>query len=179
MKFQKLLLTLTLFTTFITYSQHQKGSWTASAAISPYPIEVNGENDFGVLGIGSLEFFVSEKVSFSGSFFTSNNDLFKNDSGLKLRSYGFIPGVQYYFLNNEKFAIYGQAGYGFGFKSDERTNLDNEALRIYNLGAGAHYQLSEKWFVSLLLPYFNAKDITFNQDEASGVAVFLGAGIKL
>tara|TARA_R100000988_G_C3975202_1_gene153727 strand:+ start:662 stop:1084 length:423 start_codon:yes stop_codon:yes gene_type:complete len=140
---------------------------------------VSGENDFGVLGIGSLEFFVSEKLSFSGSFFMSNNDLFKNDSGLKLRSYGFIPAIQYYFWNKNKFAVYAQAGYGFGFKSDERTGLDNEALRIYNLGAGAHYHISEKWFIRILLPYFNAKDLTFNRNEASGVAIFLGAGVKL
>jgi hypothetical protein len=179
MKFQEQLLLLALFITVISYSQHQKGSWNASAAISPYPIEVNGENDFGILGIGTLEFFISNKISFSGSFFTSNNDLFKNDSELKLRSYGFIPGVQYYLWNKEKFSVYAQAGYGFGFKSDARTNLDNEALRLYNLGAGGKYHISEKWFVSLLLPYFNAKDITMNRNEASGVAVFLGAGIKL
>ncbi len=175
----KLLIAFVFFVSVSAYSQHQKGSWNASIAVSPYPIEVSGENDFGVLGIGSLEFFVSEKISFSGSFFTSNNNLFKNDSELKLRSYGFIPAIQYYFLNKEKFAVYVQAGYGFGFKSDERTTLDNESLRIYDLGAGGKYHFSKKWYVSLLLPYFNAKDLTFNRKEASGVAVFLGAGITL
>jgi Outer membrane protein beta-barrel domain len=178
MKF-KLIFAFMFCVSFCVLSQIQKGSWNASAAISPYPIEVAGENDFGVLGIGSLEFFISERFSFSGSFFASNNDFFKNDSELKLRSYGFIPAVQYYLLNKEKFAVYVQAGYGFGFKSDERTNLDNEALRLYNLGPGAKYHISENWFVSLLLPYFNAKDLTFNRDEASGVAVFLGAGVTL
>lgn len=178
MKFQKLLFSIFLLVSITVFSQNNKGDWAISISISPYPTETNSENDFGFIGLAGMEFFISDKVSFMGSFFTSDNGTIKNDSGIDINSYGFIPSLQYYFLNKEKYAVFGQMGYGFGFKSDGRTPLDNEALRIYNIGAGAKYHFNDMLSLQLLIPYFNAKDITANRDDADGVAVFLGLGFN-
>jgi len=179
MKFRKLPVLLFLAFSTIVFSQNKKGDWALSASVSPYPTETGGHNDFGFLGLAGLEFFVSDKVSFSGSFFTSDNGTLKNDSDVDIKSYGFIPSTQYYFVNKESYNLFGQIAYGFGFKSDERTPFDNEALRIYSLGAGGQYHINDVLSLQLLLPYFNAKDITLNRDDADGVAVFLGLRFKL
>lgn len=39
-----------------------------SVVVSPYPTTTNNENDFGAMSLASFEFFISNKVSFSGSF---------------------------------------------------------------------------------------------------------------
>lgn len=90
-----------------------------SVGSSPYPTTTNNYNDFGVLALGSFEFFVFEKVSLSGSFFTSNNTLFKNNSDVTIHSYGIVPSLHYYFINKDKWNVFAQAGYGYGF--EDRT----------------------------------------------------------
>jgi len=129
------LITFTLISLLCTatlFSQNTKGDWNLSIVASPYPTETNNKNDFGAIGLAGLEFFVSEKVSISTSFFTSNNALFQNDSQVKIQAFGAIPSVQYYFINKKTYNVFGQLGYGFGFSSDGRTNLDNQGLRLKN-----------------------------------------------
>lgn len=150
-----------------------------SVALSPYPTTTNNENDFGVLVLGSFEFFISEKVSFSGSFFTSNNTLIKNNSDVTIHSYGITPSIHYYFVNKDKWNVFAQGGYGYGFEDQTQGYIQNSALRVYNIGPGAHYRIGEKLYVKLLLPYFNARNITLNIDAADGIAVFLGLAFKL
>lgn len=150
-----------------------------SVAVSPYPTTTNNEDDFGAIGLASFEFFVSNKVSLSGSFFTSNNTLISDNSGVTIHSYGFIPSIHYYFVNKEKWNFFAQAGYGFGFEDQTQGYIQNSALTIYNIGPGAHYKISEKLYVKLLLPYFNARNITLDVDAASGITAFLGFGFKL
>ncbi len=179
MKFQPLLLVLVLFISATAISQHQKGDWMLDISASPYPTEQNNGKDFGIIGLTGLEFFVSDKVSISGNLVLSDNSTFKNESNIEATSYSIVPSVQYYFLNRSKLNVFGHVGYGLGFKSDTSTPLDNEALRIYSVGPGAHYRINETLWVKLFLPYFNAKDITFDQNEADGVAVFLGLQFKL
>lgn len=162
-----------------TYSQNQKGEMLLSASFSPYPTTTNNENDFGALGLGSFEFFISNKVSMSGNFFTSNNTLFKNNSDVTIHSYGFIPSIHYYFINKEKWNVFAQTGYGFGFEDQTQGYIQNSALTVFNIGAGAHYGIGKDWYLKLVLPYFNAKNITLNVNAASGIAVFLGVGLKL
>lgn len=149
-----------------------------SVAVSPYPTTTNNEDDFGAIGLASFEFFVSDKVSLSGSFFTSNNTLIKDNSGVTIHSYGFVPSIHYYFVNKEKWNVFAQAGYGFGFEDQTQGYIENSALRIYNVGPGAHYRIGEKLYLKLLLPYFNARNITLNVDAADGIAGFLGLGFK-
>ena len=57
--------------------------------------------------------------------------------------------------------------------------IENSALTIFSIGAGANYKLKEKLYVQLHLPYFNAQNITINESVAAGVAVFLGFNFKL
>lgn len=161
------------------YSQNQKGEMMLSVALSPYPTTTYGENDFGAMGMASFEFFVGNKVSLSGSFFTTNNTLITNNSGLTIHSYGFTPSIHYYFVNNEKWNVFAQAGYGFGFEDHTQGYIQNSALTIYNIGLGAHYKVAENLYVKLLIPYFKARNITLNVDAADGVAAFLGIGYKL
>jgi hypothetical protein len=174
--------TLALFICFIipflSVSQNQKGEMILSVAVSPYPTTTNNEDDFGAIGLASFEFFVSDKVSLSGSFFTSNNTLIKNNSGLTIHSYGFVPSIHYYFVNKERWNLFAQAGYGFGFEDQTQGYIENSALTIYNIGPGAHYRIGEKLYLKLLLPYFNARNITLNVDAADGIAGFLGLGFK-
>ncbi len=176
---KKLLFVCAFLFCSIVISQNQKGEMILSVALSPYPTTTNSKDDFGALGLASFEFFVSNKVSLSGSFFTSNNTLIKDNSGLTIHSYGFIPSVNYYFVNKEKWNVFAQAGYGFGFEDQTQGYIQNSALTVYNIGPGAHYRIGEKLYLKLLLPYFNAKNITLNVDAADGIAVFLGLGFKL
>ncbi|SRX52663.1 outer membrane beta-barrel protein [Aequorivita sp. CIP111184] len=163
----------------ITFAQNQKSEMILSIALSPYPTTTNNEDDFGAIGLASFEFFVSNKVSLSGSFFTSNNTLVKDNSGVTIHSYGFMPSIHYYFVNKEKWNVFAQVGYGFGFEDQTQGYIENSALTIYNIGPGAHYRIGEKLYLKLLLPYFNAQNITLNVDAADGIAVFLGLAFKL
>ena len=163
----------------ILYSQNNKGEMLLSLAVSPYPTTTNNHDDFGALGLASFEFFVSNKVSLSGSFFTSNNTLIKNNSGVTIHSYGFVPSIHYYFVNKEKWNVFAQAGYGYGFEDQTQGYIQNSALTIYNIGPGAHYRIGEKLYIKLLLPYFNARNVTLNVDAASGITGFLGLAFKL
>lgn len=176
---KKLYFITLLLIAFAANSQNQKGEAIISVAASPYPTTTNNEDDFGALGLASFEFFISNKVSISGSFFTSNNTLLKNNSDVTIHSYGFMPSIQYYFFNKEKWNVFAQAGYGYGFEDQTQGYIQNSALTVYNIGAGAHYKMGKKLYLKLLLPYFNAHNITLNVDAASGVAVFLGLGFKL
>ena len=162
-------------------AQNQKGDISLSITASPFPTTNSDSNDFGVISKAGLEFQVSNKLSFQGSFFTSNNVLFKNDSGVSINSYGFVPSVQYYFVNTSRLNVFGHLGYGFGFEDLTRNygEIENSALTIFSIGAGANYKLIEKLFLQLHLPYFNAQNITINETSSAGVAVFLGFNFKL
>lgn len=163
----------------ILYSQNDKGEMLISVGLSPYPTTTNNENDFGVLGMASFEFFFIEGVSLSGSFFTSNNTLIKNNSDVTIHSFGFIPSVHYYFLKKEKWNVFAQAGYGYGFEDQTQGYIQNSALTIYNIGSGLHYRIDEKLYLKLLVTYFNARNITLNVKAASGVTPFLGLAFRL
>ncbi len=176
---KKSLFILALLFCVTAFTQNQKGEMVLSVAVSPYPTTTGNEDDFGALGLASFEFFASNKVSLSGSFFTSNNTLIKNNSGVTIHSYGFVPSIHYYFVNKDRWNVFAQAGYGFGFEDQTQGYIENSALRIYNIGPGAQYRIGQKVYFKLLLPYFNAKNITLNVDAADGIAAFLGFGFKL
>lgn len=128
----------------VLYSQNQKGEMLLSVAVSPYPTTTNNEDDFGAMGFVSFEFFVSRKVSLSGSFFTTNNTLITDNSGLTVHSYGFIPSITYYFVNKDKWNVFAQAGYGYGFEDQTQGYIQNSALTVYNVGPGTHYKIGKK-----------------------------------
>jgi hypothetical protein len=177
MKF-KILLSLLLFAS-VFYGQQSKGDIMISVSASPFPTTTDNNDDFGAIGMASLEFSVSNKVSFSGNFFTSNNTLIKNESNTTIHSYGFIPSIQYYFFNKEKFNVYAGLGYGFGFEDLTRGTIENSALTIISIGPGVNYKVGEKLFVKIFAPYFSARNITINEDAADGIAIFLGLNFKL
>lgn len=171
---------LLVFAPFFGSAQNEKGAVALSITASPFPTS-GDSNDFGVIAKAGLEFHISEKVSFQGSFFTSNNVLFKNESDININSYGFIPSVQYYFVNTAKINVFGQLAYGFGFEDLTRNYdaIENSALTIFSIGAGVNYKLKEKLYLQLHLPYFNAQNITIDESVASDVAIFLGFNFKL
>ena len=168
-------------TTVTGFSQNKKGDISLSITASPFPTTNSDSHDFGIIAMAGLEFHLSNTVSFQGSFFSSNNVLFKDESGVSINSYGFVPSIHYYFVNTAKLNVFGQLGYGFGFEDLTRNYgvIKNSALSIFSIGAGANYKLKEKLYLQLHLPYFNAKNITVNESAAGGVAVFLGFHFKL
>ena len=172
---------LLLVVTLASFAQNKKGDISFSITASPFPTTYSGNHDFGIIAKAGLEFHVSEKISFQGSFFSSNNVLFKDDSGVIISSYGFVPTVQYYFINKPKFNLFGQLGYGFGFEDLTRNfgAIENSALTVFSVGAGVNYKLNNKLHLQLHLPYFNAQNITINESSSAGIAVFLGFNFKL
>ena len=172
---------LLLVVTLASFAQNKKGDISFSITASPFPSTYSGNHDFGIIAKAGLEFHVSEKISFQGSFFSSNNVLFKDDSGVIISSYGFVPTVQYYFINKPKFNLFGQLGYGFGFEDLTRNfgAIENSALTVFSVGAGVNYKLNNKLHLQLHLPYFNAQNITINESSSAGIAVFLGFNFKL
>lgn len=165
-----------IFPFFLGYSQDQNKSVSLSVTASPFPVEIDQSKDLGIIGKISLEFHTSKVLSFQGNFYTSNTTFFENNSNLQMKSFGFIPSVQYYFLNYPRFNVFGQLGYGFGF--EDRTlhsgKIENGALTISAIGGGLNYQLNNKLYFQLHLPYFRAYNITANYESASGLAVFIG-----
>jgi hypothetical protein len=161
------------------FAQIKKGDMSLSVRASPFPTTYGDSNDFGVIGLAGFEFFVSNRVSLMGSFFSSNNTIIRNDSDTTIRAYGFIPSIQYYFVNKENFKIYGNFGYGFGFEDLRRGEIQNSSLTVFSIGPGANYKLHDKLFLLLTLPYFNARNITIDENAADGIAVFLGLDFKL
>ncbi|MEM0517570.1 MULTISPECIES: outer membrane beta-barrel protein [Aequorivita] len=176
---KKVIILVLFLLSSITYGQIQKGESLLSLSASPYPTTTNNKNDFGILGLASFEFFAFKNISLSGTFSISNNTLFKNNSQVTIHSYSFIPSAHYYFINKKKWNVFAQIGYGYGFEDQTQGVIQNSALTIFNIGTGAHYNINEAWFLKLLLPYFDANNITLNVDAASGIAVFIGGGIKL
>ncbi len=176
-----LLILLLVMTTVTGFSQNKKGDISLSITASPFPTTNSDSHDFGIIAKAGLEFHLSNTVSFQGSFFSSNNVLFKDESGVSINSYGFVPSIHYYFVNTAKLNVFGQLGYGFGFEDLTRNYgvIKNSALSIFSIGAGANYKLKEKLYLQLHLPYFNTKNITVNESAAGGVAVFLGFHFKL
>ena len=181
MKSNNSILFITLLLSFHSFSQNTKGDLAISLTASPFTTQDSNSDDLGIIGKASLEFFLSGEVSLLGSFFTSNNTLFNNNSGTTINSYGFIPSIQYYFLDKPKINVFGQLGYGFGFEDLTRNygDIENSALTIFSIGAGMNYKLNEKLFLQLSLPYFKAKNITINENAADGIAIFIGFNFKL
>ncbi|PIV49980.1 MAG: hypothetical protein COS19_05875 [Flavobacteriaceae bacterium CG02_land_8_20_14_3_00_34_13] len=161
----------------IFYGQNKKGDMDIFLQTAPY-VTTNDTNDFGLIAITGIEFFASNKFSISSNFYSSNNAVFKNDSGTTIRSYGILVTGQYYFLNLERWKAYGQTGFGYGIDNYSSINIDNSGLFLWTVGAGANYSLTEKLYLKLLIPYFNAKNTTRDLTAANGVTAFLGLGYK-
>ena len=179
MKSQQLLFAVFfLFIFNAAFSQYEKGDISLSIQAAPFTTE-DGIDDFGFIGLATSEFFIISKLSAGISFFTSNNTAFKNNSGTTIHSYGVIPSLQYYAFNKNKFNVFGQIGYGYGFEDLTRGYIQNSALTVFNVGVGGSYIFSEDWLLKLTIPYFNAQNVTVNATAAEGVTAFIGIGYKL
>jgi len=170
-------LTFLILFTATVFAQNQKGDFEIYLQVAPF-ITVNPSKDLGLISIAGIEYFADDKISLATNFYTSNNTFIKNDSGITIQSYGLMTTGQYYFFNFEKWNTYAQAGLGFGIEDTKLSNVDNSALFIWNLGAGANYRLSEKISLKLLIPYFNAENSTRKLTAANGITVFLGMGYR-
>lgn len=172
-----------IFITTISYSQIQKKEMQLSLQFAPYITNQNNniENstDVGYIGIINFELFISKNISVSTGFFTSNNTLFKNESGTTINSYGILPSAQYYFINKKKFTIFGTVGYGFGFEDLTRLNIQNSAITIFDIGVGGNFWVSDKFSIKLTIPYFYSKNITINRKAVEGVTPFFGVNYKI
>ncbi len=171
------LTTLAFLLTVTFYGQNKKGDLDIFLQAAPY-VTSSDSNDFGLIGIAGIEFFASNTFSIATNFYNSNNTVIKNDSGTTIKSYGILATGQYYFLNLEKWKAYGQAGFGFGIDNYSSNNIDNSGLFLWTMGAGANYNFSEKLYLKLLIPYFNAKNTTRDLTAAKGTTAFLGFGYK-
>lgn len=179
MKSQKLLFSILFLIAFNSvYSQYKKGDVSLSIQGAPFTTGY-GIDDFGFIGLATSEFFIIPKLSAGVSFFTSNNTAFKNNSGTTIHSYGVIPSLQYYAFNKNKFNVFGQIGYGYGFEDLTRGYIENSALTVFNIGVGGNYNFSENWMIKLTIPYFKAQNVTIDASAADGVTAFIGVGYKL
>ena len=172
-----LLLSIISLSVYSVYSQNEKGDIDISATFSP--LSSYGTDDIGLIATLGAEFFVLNKLSISGNFITSNNTILKNDSGTTIHSYSFMPAVQYYFLNNPKFNLFGHAGYGYGFEDLTRGTIENSALTLVSIGAGGNVKIGKSLYFKFLVPYFNAHNVTIDANAADGIGIFLGLNYKL
>ncbi len=178
MKSKTTLFLLTVLITSFCFSQNKKRDLFVSLQAAPF-ISGENSNDIGVIGTVSFEVLVANNISITTGFFTSNNTLFKNENGTTIHSYGILPSVQYYIINKSKFNIFGTLGYGFGFEDLTRSNIENSALTIFNIGVGGNYEVANNLYLKLTIPYISAKNITINENALEGVAPFLGINYKL
>ncbi|WP_299208200.1 outer membrane beta-barrel protein [uncultured Dokdonia sp.] len=179
MKSQRIVLLISLFLSCTVFAQLEKGDQLFSIAFAPYPTTSNGEKDFGVIAKADAEFLFTNRFSLVTSAFYSNNTTFNNASDISFNAFGVIPSLQYYFVNKEKWTVYGLVGYGFGFTDRSFRSSENSAITVGALGAGAHYKIGDKWYLKLQLPYFKAQNISFDFTEVEGVAPFIGVSYLL
>ncbi len=179
MKSQKLFFSILFLITFSSaYSQYEKGDILLSLQGAPF-ITQNGPDDLGLMGLATAEFFIIPKLSAGVSFFTTNNTALENKSGTTIHSYGVIPSLQYYAFNKNKFNVFAQIGYGYGFEDLTRGYIENSALTVFNVGVGGNYVFSENWMIKLTIPYFKAQNVTVDATAADGATAFIGIGYKL
>ena len=174
MHLKKLVLVTFILFSSISYSQSKKGDMAVSLTASP--LTQMNSNNIGIIAKAGFEIFLSSKISLQGSFFASNNNVIKSEDTYSINAYGFIPSIQYFFINKQKINLFGQIGYGFGFDDETRNfgTIENSALRVYSIGAGCNYKLGEKLQLQLIIPYINAKNMTINQVSVEGITAFLG-----
>lgn len=175
---QLLVLLFIALLSFSGFTQNQKGDVSVQIQVAPF-LTLGDSNDLGLISLVGAEFFTSAKFSIATNFFISNNTVIKNDSGREIQSVGLLASGQYYFLDKEKWSLYGQAGFGFGMADYKTLSIDNQTLFIWNLGIGATYFLTEKLSLGLTIPYFKAENTSRNFTEAKGVTFFMGFGYKL
>ena len=179
MKSQKLLFSILFLITFNSaYSQYKKGDVSLSIQGAPF-ITQDGPDDVGLMGLATAEFFIIPKLSAGISFFTTNNTVLENKSGTTIHSYGVVSSLQYYAFNKDKFNVFAQIGYGYGFEDLTRGYIENSALTVFNIGVGGNYNFSEHWHIKLTIPYFKAQNVTIDATAADGATAFIGIGYKL
>lgn len=160
------------------FAQNEKGNIQAFVMASPFPSELLNENDFGVLGLIGIEYFINSKIGLSSNFFITNNTLITNNSNYPIRSYGFLPTVQYYFFEKQKWNTFGMVGYGFGLEQQPEGFVENSSLTVVSAGVGGSYWLSNHIGLKILLPYMHARNQTFNKTSLAGVGAFIGFNYK-
>ncbi|WP_203295010.1 outer membrane beta-barrel protein [Luteirhabdus pelagi] len=178
MKYLLTAICITAFSFTSLIAQNAKGDITLSVQAAPLVTTI-GSNNLGAIGLLTSEFFVANKFSAGISFFTSNNTVFKNDNDVTANGYGIIPTLQYYAFNKERFDVFVQLGYGFGFEDFTRNQIQNSALTIFTIGVGGQYHFNENWSFRMLIPYFDAKNVTLNVTAAQGPTGFLGVAYRI
>lgn len=174
---QTLVLLFIILLSYTGFTQNQKGDISVQIQAAPF-LTLGDSKDFGLISLAGVEFFASPKFSIATNLFMSNNTVIKNDSGREIQSVGLLTSGQYYFLDKEKWNLFGQAGFGFGMADYKTLPIDNQTLFIANLGVGANYLLTEKLSLRLTTPYFIATNTSRNFTEAQGVTLFMGLGYK-
>lgn len=168
-----------IFNCHIVSAQLQKGDKILSFSAAGFPTQaIQEQNDIGLILKLNAEFMMGNRWSFATQGFYSNNVTFRNEGGLSLNAAGVIPTLQYYFINNPKWQLYANGGYGFGFTDRSFRSAQNGALTIITAGVSGRYNIGKKLYASLEIPYFRANNITLDFEEAEGPLPFIGVSYQ-
>lgn len=171
MKINKNLFIATLFITFISNAQIDKGNWMmgGSGGLSNNKTKSNGFSNEGtnIYISPNVGYFVIDKLNLGASVLLS----FYTQSSTTTTTYSLSPYVRYYFLEKEKqINIFSEVSYGFQKQIHSPTNLQS-----FNLKAGTVFFLNSSVGLEIALNYTNSKQNIDYQNRL----IFLGVGFQI
>lgn len=135
---------------------------------------------------------IGKKLQISTNLFIGNDR--SSIAGIDSRSLmvGILPSLRYSFFSGNRIRIFAEVGAGIGLvrykaRGDEDIQqLDvsryNNGFKVFTVGLGAGYQLSDKVGLEFSIPYIigdNINDQFFSPEIFSGLGVLIGVQFYL
>jgi len=140
-----------------------------------------------------MEYFFSDKISFGGAIYYGTEKTVDNDPGggvdeeiYKTHLTTITPFASYYFINDDRFALFCRLGIGFGFGKDiyetkigGTTTTDEEKLNLFTvgLGPGITVHLSDKF--GMTATFGSLSYTSFKSDNGTTVDKSSSYGLQL
>jgi hypothetical protein len=187
-----LLLAFTTFTVLSGFTQSKKND--LKLTIAGLPLFGNSGDYKGLNGFvikPGLGYYISDKTSLELNFsYAAMNNLIVGNVDSYYQSYAFVPTVRNNFINNTKFRVFAEVGFGLGsikYNADNKdfNNYQHQTLSggisIMTIGFGGNYYFNDGLGLEFMLPFINTYNITSEQSNAiySGIGPTIGLTYKL
>jgi len=188
MKHTLLLFVLCSFGFLNGFSQSEKNDLKLTVAGLPLFGDADGFGS-GLNGFvlkPSIGYYISNRTSIELNFsYGTMNNLTIGTVDSYYQSFAFTPTLRNNFVNQEKWRLFAEFGFGLGtiqYNADNNNfrNFQHDELSggitILNIGLGGNYYFNEKFGIEFIIPYLTINNITSEQSNNlySGIGPTIG-----